>query len=138
MKSALNSQIGGDHYKKLKYPPVEFITKNNLGFLEGCIIKRLCRIKGDRLEDLNKCIHEIELIKELTGLESDKISIENKEDKEDSIFDKDPIHPSEIIRSNKKRLKIFISEFKSLINFKIEWNRDDIKILIDGLYKTRY
>ena len=41
MADPLNLQIGGDHYKNFKIQPVEFITMNNLNFLEGCIIKRI-------------------------------------------------------------------------------------------------
>ena len=70
--SALDKQVGGDHYKHFKIQPVEFIIKNDLSFLDGCIIKRLCRYKRQSLakaiQDLNKCIHEIELIKEFIEL----------------------------------------------------------------------
>ena len=55
----LKHQVGGDHYKHFKIQPVEFITVNNLGFLEGCIIIRLCRRKPN---DLDKIKHEIELL----------------------------------------------------------------------------
>lgn len=58
----LKYQVGGDHYKHFKIQPVEFITVNNLGFLEGCIIKRLCRRKPD---DLDKIKHEIKLLEKL-------------------------------------------------------------------------
>lgn len=58
----LEYQVGGDYYKHFKIQPVEFITVNKLGFLEGCIIKRLCRRKPD---DLNKIKHEIELLGKL-------------------------------------------------------------------------
>jgi len=60
--TSLDIQIGGDHYKNLPIQPVEFITKNGLGFLEGCIIKRLCRKKPD---DLQKIKHELDLLIEL-------------------------------------------------------------------------
>lgn len=60
----LKYQIGGDHYKHFKIQPVEFITKNKLGFLEGCIIKRICRQKPG---DLDKIKHEVELLKKLTS-----------------------------------------------------------------------
>lgn len=65
-KSALDTQVGGGHYKDLPIQPVEFITKNKLGFLEGCVIKRMCRWRGKNgIEDLKKAIHEIELLIEL-------------------------------------------------------------------------
>ena len=67
--SALDVQVGGGHYKDMKIQPVEFITANNLDFLTGCIIKRICRWKHkDGLKDLEKIKHEVDLIIELNGL----------------------------------------------------------------------
>ena len=62
----LDVQVGGGHYKKYTIQPVEFITKNKLGFLEGCVIKRICRYEDKNgLEDLKKAKHEIDLLIEL-------------------------------------------------------------------------
>lgn len=56
-------QVGGDHYKKLKIEPAEFCTVNKLGFLESCVIKRMCRWRAKNgIEDLRKAVHEIELL----------------------------------------------------------------------------
>jgi hypothetical protein len=55
-------QVGGNHYKHFKIQPVEFTTANKLSFLQGCIIKRICRKKPG---DLDKIKHEIDLMKEL-------------------------------------------------------------------------
>lgn len=64
--SPLDVQVAGSHYKKLKIQPVEFIHANDLGFLEGCVIKRLCRWKNkDGIQDLQKAKHEIDLLIEL-------------------------------------------------------------------------
>ena len=61
--SALNVQEGGDHYKNLKIQPVEFIEANGIPFLEGCVIKRMCRHGSKaKAEDLRKAIHEITLL----------------------------------------------------------------------------
>ena len=66
VETALNTQIGGEHYKKHAIQPVEFITKNKLGFLEGCVIKRICRYEDKNgREDLEKIKHEIDLLIEL-------------------------------------------------------------------------
>lgn len=66
VETALDTQIGGEHYKKCVIQPVEFITKNELGFLEGCVIKRICRYEDKKgLEDLKKAKHEIDLLIEL-------------------------------------------------------------------------
>lgn len=70
LKSSLDAQVGGGHYKSMAIQPVEFVMKNNLNFLQGCIIKRICRYKskGTPLEDLEKAKHEIDLLIELGGL----------------------------------------------------------------------
>ena len=66
VETALSTQIGGEHYKKYSIQPVEFITKNKLGFLEGCVIKRICRYEDKNgREDLEKIKHEIDLLIEL-------------------------------------------------------------------------
>lgn len=53
--SSLDTQIGGDHYKKLKIQPIEYILANGLGFCEGNIVKYISRWreKGG-VEDLKK------------------------------------------------------------------------------------
>ena len=62
----LNKQIGGTYYKDFKIQPIEFIHKNNLGFIQGCIIKYICRYKlKNGIEDLEKAKHYIDLLKEL-------------------------------------------------------------------------
>jgi hypothetical protein len=66
--SALDEQVGGDHYKARTIQPVEYIEANNLKFLEGCIVKRITRHDkptGKGVEDLNKIIHECQLLLEL-------------------------------------------------------------------------
>jgi hypothetical protein len=63
--SALDTQIGGSHYK-MAIQPVEFIHKNGLGFLEGNVVKRVCRHRNKNgKEDLLKAIHELQLLIEL-------------------------------------------------------------------------
>lgn len=64
----LDSQIGGSHYKDCTIQPVEFIEANQLGFLEGCVIKRLARHShptGKGAQDIDKAIHELQLLKKL-------------------------------------------------------------------------
>ena len=63
---ALSEQIGGSHYKNFPIQPVEFIEKNGLSFLEGCVIKRMCRHdQKNGVDDLRKAIHETRLLMEL-------------------------------------------------------------------------
>ena len=62
MKS-FKKQVGGNHYKKYKIQPVEFIIKNNIGFVEGNIIKYVLRFKEKGgVQDLEKAKHYIELL----------------------------------------------------------------------------
>jgi len=56
-------QVGGSHYKNYKIQPVEFIIKNNIGFVEGNIIKYILRFKEKGgVQDLLKAKHYIELL----------------------------------------------------------------------------
>ena len=65
---ATQRQIGGNHYKEFKIQPIQFITKNKLSFIQGCIIKYICRFeKKNGIEDLEKIKHycdlQIEMLK---------------------------------------------------------------------------
>jgi hypothetical protein len=64
--SALQEQVGGGHYKELAIQPVEYIHKNNLGFIEGCVIKYVTRHKSKNgQQDIYKAIHFLNLLLEL-------------------------------------------------------------------------
>jgi hypothetical protein len=63
-------QVGGDYYKQFEIEPTEFIMKNGLDFLQGNIIKRICRFRDkNKLEDLEKAKHEIDMLIDLEGYE---------------------------------------------------------------------
>ena len=61
--SAYKKQIGGNHYRRFKVQPSEFINKNKLLFAEGNAIKYICRHahKGGK-QDLEKAKHYIDMI----------------------------------------------------------------------------
>jgi hypothetical protein len=68
--SAKDRQEGGNHYKKYKIQPYDFIMENGLSYLQGNVIKYILRYKDkhpDSTIDLEKVIHycqlEIERIK---------------------------------------------------------------------------
>jgi len=63
MSNPYDTQVGGDHYSKMKIQPSEFINKNEMLFAEGNAIKYICRhgSKG-RLQDLFKAKHYIDMI----------------------------------------------------------------------------
>jgi len=64
--SALDVQVAGDHYKKLKIQPVEFIHANSIPFIEGCIIKYASRWRDKGgIKDLEKIKHFADILIEL-------------------------------------------------------------------------
>ena len=68
-QTALDVQVGGDHYKDMAIQPVEFCEKNKLSHLESNIVKRACRWRNkDGLKDLLKIKHEVDLLIELNNL----------------------------------------------------------------------
>ena len=61
-----STQIGGNHYSEMAIQPIEFIHKNGLSFIQGNIIKYVCRYKAKNgREDLQKAKHYIDLLIEL-------------------------------------------------------------------------
>lgn len=58
-------QVGGNHYNKMVFQPIDFIQANNLGYCEGNVIKYVCRHKDKNgAEDIEKAIHYLELLLE--------------------------------------------------------------------------
>lgn len=63
---AIDAQEGGNHYKSMKIQPVEYIMANELGYLEGNVVKYISRHKSKNgAEDIRKAIHYCQLILEL-------------------------------------------------------------------------
>ena len=69
-----DKQIGGKHYKSFHIQPYEFISKNNLSFFQGNVVKYVCRyLTKNGIEDLEKIIHYCELeIKKLKDMKRKK------------------------------------------------------------------
>jgi hypothetical protein len=64
--SALDTQVGGNHYKDMAIQPIEFTHKNGLNFCQGNIIKYATRYKAKNgVEDLKKVKHYAELLAKL-------------------------------------------------------------------------
>lgn len=62
-KKASAYQIGGDHYSSMKIQPIDYIRANDLGYIEGNIIKYISRYKKkDGLKDLKKAKQYIEFL----------------------------------------------------------------------------
>lgn len=68
--SALDKQIGGTHYRQGKIQPIEYIVANGLGYIPGSVVKRVTRYNqetGKGRQDIEKAIHELQLLLELGG-----------------------------------------------------------------------
>ena len=68
-----SKQVGGNHYEQYTIQPYEFFYKNNIPHHKAAIIRRILRFDhptGKGLTDLDKIIHEVELIKKLWGEEN--------------------------------------------------------------------
>ena len=66
VKSQLDIQEGGSHYKDMAIQPVQYITANNIPFMEGNVIKYVSRHKAKNgAADIKKAIHFLNLILEL-------------------------------------------------------------------------
>jgi hypothetical protein len=64
--SQFDSQVGGEHYKKMPIQPLEFIVKNGLDFFQGNVLKYIIRYKDKNgVEDLKKARHYIDMMIEL-------------------------------------------------------------------------
>jgi hypothetical protein len=63
-------QIGGDHYKGFPIQPAYFCHINKIPYLEATAIKYLCRWRNKGgVQDLDKAIHFIQLVKEFENVD---------------------------------------------------------------------
>lgn len=62
-EAALNTQVGGSHYRKMRIQPIEYCEANELGACESAIVKYISRweSKGG-LQDLEKIKHYVDLL----------------------------------------------------------------------------
>jgi len=60
---ALDTQIGGKHYNKMKIQPIEYSMENKMNPLQHTVIKYVSRYQDKNgIEDLLKAIHSLELL----------------------------------------------------------------------------
>ena len=66
---ANDRQEGGTHYKQLTIQPWDYIVSNNLGYLEGNVVKYVTRwqSKGNGIEDLKKAKHYLDKLLEVNN-----------------------------------------------------------------------
>lgn len=66
VKTALDEQVGGTHYKGMKIQHAEFCQANGLKWCESAAIKYICRHEQkNKLEDIKKAIHYLRLLAKL-------------------------------------------------------------------------
>lgn len=59
-------QVGGDHYKQKGVQPWDYIIANNLGYLEGNVVKYVTRHKDKGgIQDLEKARHYLDKLIEV-------------------------------------------------------------------------
>ena len=64
--SANDTQEGGQHYKRLAIQPWDYILQNNIGYIEGCVIKYVTRWRDKGgVEDLKKARHFLDKLIEV-------------------------------------------------------------------------
>ena len=63
LESSLKTQVGGNHYTKLKIQPMEYSMANNLDACQHTIIKYVTRFRDKNgIEDLEKAKHVIDML----------------------------------------------------------------------------
>lgn len=62
--NAINRQVGGDHYKRYFYQPFQLSMDINASPGFTLMVRYLTRDKEDRLQDVEKCKHIVELEQE--------------------------------------------------------------------------
>jgi len=60
---ALDTQVGGSHYKDMLIQPLEYIIANKLSFCEGNVVKYVSRWKNKNgIEDLRKARQYLDML----------------------------------------------------------------------------
>lgn len=61
-----DTQVGGNHYTKMRIQPMEFSMANGLNPMQHTVIKYVTRVdlKGNGDEDIDKAIHTLQLWKQ--------------------------------------------------------------------------
>jgi hypothetical protein len=66
--TANDRQVAGDHYKSKAIQPWDYIASNNIGYLEGNVIKYVSRWRDKGgVADLEKARHYLDKLIELQG-----------------------------------------------------------------------
>lgn len=68
IQRADDTQVGGSHYKDKTIQPWDYIIANDLGYLEGNVVKYISRWKNKNgVEDLKKAQHYLSKLIEVAN-----------------------------------------------------------------------
>lgn len=71
MTSALGTQVGGDHYTKLKIQPMEYSMANGLDACQHSVVKYITRFRDKGgIADLEKAKHIVDMLIEFESRKS--------------------------------------------------------------------
>lgn len=75
MSQENKNQVAGQHYKQLAIQPWDYIIANDIGYMEGSVIKYISRWRNKNgLEDLYKARHFLnKLIETEEGKQNDRL-----------------------------------------------------------------
>jgi len=89
--SALDVQVGGEHYKNQPIQPIEYIVKNRLTFLEGNVVKYISRHRFKKgPEDVEKAKHYCDFVLEFEYPEYLAKKVEEEKKKSSGLLGKTP------------------------------------------------
>lgn len=77
-ESAMDTQVGGSHYKDFAIQPADFIHSNGIGYIPGNVIKYVCRYdKKNGVEDLKKARHYLDMLIEMEQNKANEKHLQN-------------------------------------------------------------
>lgn len=132
--SALNTQVGGSHYKKYAIQPVEYIHKNGLGYIEGSVVKYITRWRDKNgIQDLEKAKHFIELLIEQEERSNTGCSEAVSEGNKPMCGDKSYVEPVKIEEVNNYTRRYYYKTKSELDKVEVYWlNREDVVVKTKG------
>lgn len=86
---ALDKQVGGDHYKKLKIQPMQYSMANNLDACQHTAIKYITRFRDKGgIEDLHKAIQTLEMLIEFEQTKNERACLDCHHEALCDLYDK--------------------------------------------------
>ena len=86
---ALDKQVGGDHYKKLKIQPMQYSMANNLDACQHTAIKYITRFRDKGgIADLEKAKHAIDMLIEFEQAKIERACLDCHHEALCDLYDK--------------------------------------------------